>query len=1651
MNPFVLLASADHHFDAHGPRWSECLRIHGWMVEEARRTKPDVFVSAGDIYERDSTPEERSAVAAWLRAMAEICPVVIARGNHDKKGDLALLAKLRTVHPIHVFETCGVVRVGGAAIAVVPWPSRATLAAHLPAGTSGDELDAITTEELGHVMQALGDELAAHDGPRVLAGHWAITGAMTSLGQPLRGGGMNIGLADLGRARADIAIAGHTHLPQDWVFDGRPIVMCGSSFRTAYGEAEEKSIVRARWERGAFAGWERVRTPARPMHLLTGAWVDGKLESSALPEGEVEGSDIRLQYTVPSDRQTEAKTIARGLREGWLAAGAADVKVDDEVVPVQRPEVAVAKAVAAQPTLFDQLVAYWGARAIPVDESRRGRLGTRLEQIEEVGAGAKHAGGTLKHHRLSLRGMGTIRRPLVVDLESTPGPLVAVTGPNGAGKCLPASALVYTPSGAISIEQAVEARTPSVIGPCGQAIQAVPVSDWIDCGDHPILRVVTERGWTLDVADTHPVLTSRGWLRAEEIVPGDHVAFARTLPMEGDLSVTDDEVRLAGYLIGDGVMTEASNAILCASLPWKVEAFEAALRAVFPDAGVSVAHEKVELRRGARNEQKNRAFAEAVAAQGHSIRTYLTGVTSDNTSRFLHGGAGLSVETLDRMRADGIDVASFEAHFEGHLCLRRWAESKGIFGHRAPGKTLGSFARVPTAQVPLLIGALWFTDGYVSKDTREVSYTTASERLSTEIRDLLLRIGVLSTRRVKYVKGRPYFTISIPSVSKKRFADTVPVGGPKGELLRAVREARDEDTNVDGLPFDVWSAHPLRGHITAWLTHRRGMSRATFRSMGGPAEVANQPYWWVPIERVDSVGIRRCYDLTVDTAEHAYLTNGGAVVHNSTLLEILGVGSVHRTTPTRGTLASLACEADAMVEHVVENGARYTIRHAINGITGKGEVSVLDAAGAPVLSSTKVTEFDRWVARTMPALSVTLASTFAAQGSTGILGMTAGERKAVLLRVLGVEMLEAKAEAARKRASAAKQAHEVASARLRDERARTKNVADAEADLAKWQDDLRQATEAEEVAARAVEDARQAAAAHAELVRTRKDAEERKAAAKRAMDTAAAEEALLRTRLTNNRALLEGAEAIRAAVARLEAMGAEEAAAREAFTVADGARRDALHRCELAARDERDALGRRDVALQRVARARKRLADKPAIEQAAARVQELQATFPALEAACREASEAFERVRGEAIVGAEERIRDLRAALSDIAFPETKPGIVPELVARAAIQADDAAVERAAEHPAHLRHASAALDRAVKAAGDAKMEAAKLGALAARLGEMTEAEKEIEDAVQAEATAQGEIDAASARLEAAGAERATLEAAVAAASERINALGGERARLEPLAKRAAPLAQAEARVSELEIALEGASAATIERVAAHDAIDLRVLPAHDPGAVAQAEARRGELAVVVSTRRSGVALRERAMEEARAGAARCAALETEIAAHADDLADWTLLGESLGRDGLQAVRITAASPRLTTLVNDLLHTCHGPRFTVRVEASRLSADAKRELEGLEILVLDTKEGREAEGATFSGGEKAFLNEALSLALTMIACQEAGTEGSTLVRDETSAALDVAMGRAYVAMLRRAAGLVGAHRVLFVSHTPELVELADGRIELGAVA
>ncbi len=371
-----ILASGDHHFDEHSPRFSECQRVHAWMVEVAREEGIDLFLSSGDIYERASTPLERHAVAGWLAAMADVCPVVVAKGNHDRHLDCELLGRLRTRHPVIVEERAAVHRVADVAVAAVAWPDRAYL---LAACGSQEATNNAMREALQDLLRGLGSELAEHNGPRILLGHFMVDGSVTSTGQPLLGQPINVGLADLALAGAQLGVMGHIHKVQSFDVNGGPHHYTGSPYRTDFGQLERKTILFAEFDGDSLAGVREIETPAARMVHLAGEFADGQLRVDELHYPS--GAEVRVRYRVAPDAREAASRQAAELADSLRAAGAVSVKVEEQIIVEHR---ARAPEVAKAQSLRDKLDAYWASIGFDPGDRRESLLRKAAWLEEEV-------------------------------------------------------------------------------------------------------------------------------------------------------------------------------------------------------------------------------------------------------------------------------------------------------------------------------------------------------------------------------------------------------------------------------------------------------------------------------------------------------------------------------------------------------------------------------------------------------------------------------------------------------------------------------------------------------------------------------------------------------------------------------------------------------------------------------------------------------------------------------------------------------------------------------------------------------------------------------------------------------------------------------------------------------------------------------------------------------------------------------------------------------------------------------------------------------------------------------------------------------------------------------------------------------------------
>lgn len=423
-----ILAAGDLHFDEHS-RFAECIRVHGNIVEMTRRESPDLFIIPGDIYERASTPKERDAVAEFVTALADVCPVVITQGNHDRHRELRIIAKLKTKHPVTVVEDARVVYAAGAAIAAMAWPDRASILA--AAGLDGDP-DALARDGLRAVIAGLGAELKQHDGPRIAAGHFMVDGALTSTGQPLLGQPINVGLSDLALFGASLGVMGHIHRAAEFDVEGNPFFYTGSPYRTDFGQLEPKTILLAEFEGLRLVRTATLDTGATPMVHLAGEWSEEeKTIRVEWDEEQVAGAEVRLCYRVPRDQRLAARGIAQEYRRALLECGALEVKNEEDLFVVKRSK---ALSVARSRSIAEKLPHHW--TSIGFDPgARREALLVKAARLEELAGANPTAPTWMRLHKWQCRAMGPIRGEWGFDLDQYPmGSIIGLTGPNGTGK-----------------------------------------------------------------------------------------------------------------------------------------------------------------------------------------------------------------------------------------------------------------------------------------------------------------------------------------------------------------------------------------------------------------------------------------------------------------------------------------------------------------------------------------------------------------------------------------------------------------------------------------------------------------------------------------------------------------------------------------------------------------------------------------------------------------------------------------------------------------------------------------------------------------------------------------------------------------------------------------------------------------------------------------------------------------------------------------------------------------------------------------------------------------------------------------------------------------------------------------------------------------
>lgn len=166
----------------------------------------------------------------------------------------------------------------------------------------------------------------------------------------------------------------------------------------------------------------------------------------------------------------------------------------------------------------------------------------------------------------------------------------------------------------------------------------------------------------------------------------------------------------------------------------------------------------------------------------------------------------------------------------------------------------------------------------------------------------------------------------------------------------------------------------------------------------------------------------------------------------------------------------------------------------------------------------------------------------------------------------------------------------------------------------------------------------------------------------------------------------------------------------------------------------------------------------------------------------------------------------------------------------------------------------------------------------------------------------------------------------------------------------------------------------------------------------------------------------------------------------DAMAIWTLLSKAFGNDGIIALSIDDAGPEISRIANRLLNDCYGGRFQIRMDTQKTTATGVLK-ETFEIMVQDTARGEDKSVSLMSGGEKVWINECLVRAFALYMANSSGLHYDTLFCDESDDGLDIERKRQFMTMKRAVLKAGGGKREFFITHTPELWNMADSVIDV----
>lgn len=500
------------------------------------------------------------------------------------------------------------------------------------------------------------------------------------------------------------------------------------------------------------------------------------------------------------------------------------------------------------------------------------------------------------------------------------------------GKCVAAGTEILLSDGSLARIEDVVAQQQADLLTLGDDWRLRPTqpSGFLDDGEKPTLRLITQSGRTLEATLPHPLLTPTGWKPLGTLRLGDHIAVPRHLPVFGNTEVRPCEVTLLAYLLGDGGLTDHCpeftnlNPLLRDEFAAACDEFGGLAVARIedgrrtPSLRVRAASEDIAEARTAFAQE----FVVHLQRSGRSRRAVAlaAGVSPASMTNWSQGAAVPAEDVLERLR-QALQIPTAFSAFTGPAALRkndrnpltRWLESLGLWGCKSAAKFVPPFVfRLPRPQLAQFLNRLFATDGWaslLSSGQAQIGFASTSERMIRQVQHLLLRFGIVGSLRLRSIKyretRRTAWQLNVTDQeSIQVFATEIGMFGKETQLAACAQavSARRKQTNDDLIPAEVWGVLDqargteswaslaqragLRGHSNLHVG-KRGLSRPRLAALAEALnhqplrELAASDVRWERITGLENVGLRRVYDLCIPET-HNFVAND-ICVHNTAL------------------------------------------------------------------------------------------------------------------------------------------------------------------------------------------------------------------------------------------------------------------------------------------------------------------------------------------------------------------------------------------------------------------------------------------------------------------------------------------------------------------------------------------------------------------------------------------------------------------------------------------------------------------------------------------------------------------------------------------------------------------------------------------------